>query len=160
MRNQINPSRHFYLRVAVIVERIRAIAGFPEHPGIDNSHLVMEGEVQIRSGQDCDRGLWGGELAGNTTRGAGVLMLIQGMAEETDTVPDSSVNSGGRSGLRISVIDPWKFKIELMQQSGNTDEPGIALPVHIGQHPCIVLWLGMQSILSPESCTRKTVSRI
>jgi hypothetical protein len=31
------------------------------------------------------------------------------------------------------VIDPWKFKIELMQQSGNEDELGSVVLVLTGQ---------------------------
>jgi hypothetical protein len=119
----------------------------------------MEGEFQIRSRQDWERGLRGGEIEGNASCRAGALMATKGAPEGIDAIPDCAVTSDGRSGFRVSVIDPWKFKIELMQQSGSEDELGSAVLVHIGQHACVWLRPGTQSTLSPESCTRKTVSK-
>jgi hypothetical protein len=46
------------------------------------------------------------------------------------------VNSDERSEFRISVIDPWKFKTEAMQQSGSEDELGSVVLVLMGQHAC------------------------
>jgi hypothetical protein len=41
-----------------------------------------------------------------------------------------------RSVFRASVMDPWKFKMELRQQSGSEDEFGGVVLVSIGQHAC------------------------
>jgi hypothetical protein len=49
--------------------------------------------------------------------------------------------------------------MEFMQQSGREDELGIVALELTGQHACVCRWLGTQSALSPESCTKKTISK-
>jgi hypothetical protein len=83
------------------------IAGFPARAGIDTLGLAMEGESQIRSRQDCERGLRGGEIVGNKRCGAGVVIATKGEAEGTDTTADWAVYSVGRSVFRISATEPW-----------------------------------------------------
>ena len=46
-----------------------------------------------------------------------------------------------------------------MQQSGNEEGLGRVVLVSVGQQACAWPGLGTQSALSPESCTRKTVSK-
>ena len=64
------------------------IAGFPARAGIDTSGLAMEGEFQIRSRQDWERGLRGGEIEGNTRCRTGVLIATKGATEGIDTAAD------------------------------------------------------------------------
>ena len=64
------------------------IAGFPARAGIDTSGLVMGGEIQIRSKQDCERGLRGGEIEGNTRCRTGALIATKGATEGIETTPD------------------------------------------------------------------------
>jgi len=47
-----------------------------------------------------------------------------------------------------------------MQQAGNEDELGSVVLELMGQHACVWRWLGTHSALSPESCTRKTASKM
>jgi hypothetical protein len=47
------------------------------------------------------------------------------------------VYSAGRSIFRVSVIDPWKFKTEVMQQAGSDDELGSVVLVLMGQQACV-----------------------
>lgn len=44
--------------------------------------------------------------------------------------------SDERSESRISVMVPWKFKTEAMQQSGSEEELGIVVLVLMGQQAC------------------------
>jgi hypothetical protein len=64
------------------------IAGLPVYTGIDTSRLVQWGEIQIRSKQDWERGLRGGEIDGNTRCRPGVLIATKGVTEGIDTIPD------------------------------------------------------------------------
>jgi hypothetical protein len=64
------------------------VAGFPARAGIDTLGLAMEGEFQIRSRQDCERVLRGGEIVGNTRCGAGVAIATKGKTEGIDVIPD------------------------------------------------------------------------
>jgi hypothetical protein len=64
------------------------IAGFPARAGIDTSGLAVWGEIQIRSKQDWERGLRGGEIEGNTHCRTGVLIATKGSTEGIDTMPD------------------------------------------------------------------------
>jgi hypothetical protein len=57
-------------------------------------------------------------------------------------------------------MEPWKFNMELMQQSGSEDELGGVVSVLMGQQACVWPRLGKQSALSPESCTSKAISRM
>jgi hypothetical protein len=59
-----------------------------------------------------------------------------GTAMGAEAIPLRAVNSDGRSGLRISVMEPWKFKTEAMQQSGSDEELGSVVLVLVGQHAC------------------------
>jgi hypothetical protein len=49
--------------------------------------------------------------------------------------------------------------MEFTQQAGSEEEFGVVL-VLMGQHACVWRWLGTQSALSPESCTKKTASKM
>lgn len=118
----------------------------------------MDGELQIKSRQDCESGLRGGEIEGNARCGTWVLIATNGAPEGTCSAADWAVYSEGRSVLRVSVIDPWKFKIEPTQHSGSVDELGRVFLALEGQQACDWRGLGTQSALSPESCTRKTTS--
>jgi hypothetical protein len=68
--------------------KMRTIAGFPARAGIDTLGVAMEGEFQISRRQDCERGLRGGEIVGNTRCGAGVVIATKGMTEGIDVIPD------------------------------------------------------------------------
>jgi hypothetical protein len=68
--------------------RLWTIAVFPARAGIDTSGLAMEEETQIRSRQDCERGLKGGETDGNTRWLTAVLIASRGGAEGIDTAAD------------------------------------------------------------------------
>jgi hypothetical protein len=61
------------------------IAGFPARAGIGTSGLVIEGEYQIRSKQDWERGLRGGEIEGNTHCCTGMLIVTKGAAGGIDS---------------------------------------------------------------------------
>jgi hypothetical protein len=88
-----------------------------------------------------------------------MAMATKGAAEEIETSPDWAVYSEPRSEVRDSDMDPWRFKMELAQQSGSEDEfRGSVLPV-TGQQACACGWVGRQMAFNPETCTRKTVSR-
>jgi len=63
------------------------------------------------------------------------------------------VYSDGRSEFRVSVIDPWQFRIDVTQQDGS-----VVLEL-VGQHECVWRWLGTQNARSPESCSKKTASK-
>jgi hypothetical protein len=117
-------------------------------------------EVQIRSRQDWERGLRGGEIEGNTRGRAGARRASRGAAEGMETAADWVVYSEGRSVLLVSVMDPWKFRMELTQQAGSEDESGRVRWAPIGQQACAGPWLEKQRALNPESCTRKTTSKI
>ena len=114
----------------------------------------------MRSKQVCERGLRGGETDGNTSGRTGVLMATRGATEGIAAIPACAAKSGAWSKFRVSVIEPWKFRRELTQQSGSEDELGSVVLALAGQHACDCEWLGRQSALSPESCTRKTASKI
>ena len=83
------------------------IAGFPARAGIDTSGLAMVGEFQIRSRQDCERGLRGGEIDGNICRRTGALVATRGAAEECETSPNSAAYSEECPAFCASVMDPW-----------------------------------------------------
>ena len=55
--------------------------------GIDPSDLTMDGEVQIRSRQDWERGLRG-EIDGNRRCGAEILIATKGAEEGMETAPE------------------------------------------------------------------------
>jgi hypothetical protein len=63
--------------------KLRTIAGFPSRAGTDTLGVAMEGEFQIRSRQDCKRGLRGGETDGNALCRIGVI-ATRGAADGTD----------------------------------------------------------------------------
>ena len=127
--------------------------------GIDPSDLTMDEEFQIRSRQDWERGLRG-EIDGNRRCGAEISIATKRADEGMETAPERAVCSVGRSEPRDSDIDPCKFRMELTQQSGSEAEfTGSVLPL-AGQQACARRWVGWQIALNPESCTRKTASRI
>jgi len=55
--------------------------------GIDTLGLTMDGEIQIRSRQDWERGLRG-EIDGIRCCGTGMLIATKGAAEGLETAPD------------------------------------------------------------------------
>jgi hypothetical protein len=118
----------------------------------------MGGNSQIKSRQDWERGLRG-DIDGNWRCRRGMLMATKGAAEGMETAADSAVHSDRRSELRDSLIDPWKLKIELRQQSGRDEEPGGRVFALAGQQACDWRWIGWQIALNPETCTRKTANR-
>ena len=134
------------------------VAGIPRTWGADTSGLETNGGFQIRSRQDWDRGLRG-EIDGNRRCRIGMLMATKGAAEGMETAADSAVYSDGRSELRDSLIDPWKFEIELTQQSGRGEGLGGRVFALAGQQACAWRWAGWQIALNPETCTRKIASR-
>jgi hypothetical protein len=83
------------------------IAGFPIPAGIDTTGIVQWGEIQIRSKQDWERGLRGGEIENIMRCSVGALIATRGATEGIEMAPDWAVYSDGRSELRVSVIDPW-----------------------------------------------------
>lgn len=64
-------------------------------------------EVQIRSRQDWERGLKGGEVDANTHCPDGLLIATSGAAEGIDTTADCPVYSDGRLAFRTSVMELW-----------------------------------------------------
>lgn len=87
-------------------------------------------------------------------------MATEGAVEGTDTRADCAVDSDARLLLGASVMNPWKFRSEVRQQSGNEEELGGGEVASLGQHACVWPGYGTQSALSPESCTRKSASRM
>jgi len=61
-------------------------------------------------------------------------MATKGAAAGTDIAADWAVYSEGSDVVRASVMEPWKFRRELIQQSGSEDEPAGAVLVLLGQH--------------------------
>jgi len=59
----------------------------PDGAGIDTLGLTMDGEIQIRSRQDWERGLRG-EIDGIRCCGTGMLIATKGAAEGLETAPD------------------------------------------------------------------------
>jgi hypothetical protein len=55
--------------------------------GIDTLGLTMDGEIQIRSRQDWERGLRG-EIDGNSRCSTGILITTKGADEGMETAPD------------------------------------------------------------------------
>jgi hypothetical protein len=90
----------------------------------------------------------------------GVMMATEGAVEGTDTRADCAVDSDERLLLGASVMDPWKCRSEVRQQSGNEEELGGGVVAPLGQHACVWPGHGTQSALIPESCTRKTASKM
>jgi len=82
-------------------------AGSPVHAGIDSTGLVEWGQIQIRSKQDWERGLRGGEIESNVRCRTGEPIATRGATEGIEIAPDWAVYSDGRTGFRVSVIDPW-----------------------------------------------------
>ena len=68
--------------------KLRTIAGFPSRAGTDTLGVAMEGEFQIRSRQDWERGLRGGEIEGSTRCRTEVLIATRSATEGTDTAAD------------------------------------------------------------------------
>ncbi len=63
-------------------------------------------EVQIRSRQDCERGLRGGEICGNPRRRIGALTLTNGRFEGIDAIPEWVAILEEWLELGVSVIEP------------------------------------------------------
>jgi hypothetical protein len=59
----------------------------PDGAGIDTSGLKMDGEIQIRSRQDWERGLRG-RINGNRCCRIGMSIATKGAAEGMETAPD------------------------------------------------------------------------
>jgi hypothetical protein len=133
-------------------------SGFSTSAGIDASGLMLVPEFQIKSRQDCESGLRGGDTGGEVSRAAGMRVVAYGKADGSTSIAAWMVKSCAGAGLGTSAREPNMFKMELIQQSGNEDGPGSAVWVHMGQHACISPWVGTQSSRSPESCSTKTAS--
>jgi len=69
------------------------VAEFPARAGIDTGGLATEEELQIKSRQDWERGLSGGDIGAETYFGSARLNSIEGSAEATRTAADCAVYS-------------------------------------------------------------------
>jgi len=83
---------------------------------------VLAGEVQIKSRQVWESGLRWGEIGGKTCWQATAAMATKGRFEGICAMPTWKVAHEGPPEFRASAIEPWQFRIEVMQQSGSGEE--------------------------------------